>query len=124
MKAEKPKTVLLSLLAVIVICSAVDARADLSAAQARKAITRIAGFELKSSAVRVKSISGSSASTADVAAEIRTVFKFETDKEGRWRVAEIRTGQERWEDLDLIAHSLGAEVTKGDCNALDPPRRQ
>jgi hypothetical protein len=104
----------------VIVLACVDARADLSASQARKAISRIAGFELKSSEVRVKSVSGSSSSAADVSAEIKTVLKFEADKEGRWRVAEIRTGQDRWESIDLIANALGTQVAKGDCNAPDP----
>lgn len=103
---------------VVLTCS--EARADLSAAQARKVMTRIPGFELKSSAVRVKSVSASGASAVDVSAEIQTVFKFETDKEGSWRVAEIRTGQERWEDIDLIASALGRQLPKGDCSSPDP----
>ncbi|MGH9931574.1 MAG: type II secretion system protein GspG [Pyrinomonadaceae bacterium] len=112
---------LLSVLACcVVVLTCVDARADLSASQARRAMTHIPGFELKSGAVRVKSISASSASTAEVSAEIQTVFKFETDKQGRWRVAEIRTGPERWEDIDLIASALGMQAAKGDCSAPDP----
>ena len=124
MKAEELKAFLVTLFAgVLLAFTAVDARADLSAAQARKVITRIPGFELKSSAVRVKSISATSAAAAEVTAEIQTVFRFETDKEGRWRVAEIRTGQERWENIDLIASALGTQVGKGDCTAPDPPSR-
>lgn len=107
----------------VIALTCVDAHADLSASQARKAIRRIAGFELKSSEVRVKSVSGSSASAADVAAEIRTVLKFEADKEGRWRVAEIRTGRDRWENIDLIANALGTQLSSGDCNAPDPRMR-
>jgi len=124
MKAETLRTALLSpLFAGFLLFTAVDARADLSAAQARKALTRIPGFALKSGAVRVKSVSATSASAADVSAEIQTVFKFETDKDGRWRVAEVRTGQEHWEDIDLIAHSLGAQVANDGCTAPDPPSR-
>jgi len=104
----------------VIVLAGVEARADLSASQARKAISRIAGFELKSSDVRVKSISASSSSAADVSAEIKTVLKFAADKEGRWRVAEIRTGQDRWESIDLIANALGTQAGKGECNAPDP----
>jgi len=104
----------------VIVLACVDARADLSASQARKAISRIAGFELKSSEVRVKSVSGTSVSAAEASAEIKTVLKFEADKEGRWRVAEIRTGQDRWESVDLIANALGTQVSRGDCDAPDP----
>ncbi len=125
MRAKRSQTAffLPALAALLMVFTAADARADLSAAQARKAITRIPGFALKSSAVRVKSVSASSGSAADVAAEIQTVFKFETDREGRWRIAEIRTGQERWEDIDLIASALGTQIAKDECTAPDPPSR-
>lgn len=101
----------------VAVLSCIEARAELSASQARKAITRIPGFETKSSAVRVKSVTANGASTAEVSAEIRTVFRFETDQEGRWRVAEVRTGQDHWEDVDLIASALGAQLTKTECAA-------
>jgi hypothetical protein len=100
--------------------TAIDARADLSQSQARKALTRIPGFELKSSAVRVKSVSSSSKSAGEVSAEVKTIFKFATDKQGKWRVAEVRTGQERWEDVDLIATALKAQAPNTECNAPDP----
>ena len=108
---------------VVFAFTGVNARADLSPNQARKALTHIPGFELKSSAVRVKSISAGNASAADVTADIQTVFRFAMDKQGRWRVAEIRTGQERWEDIDLIATALKTQLAEGDCNAPDPPVR-
>ncbi len=115
------KTSLAFVLACSVLAlSGTDARADLSQSQARKALTRVPGFELKSSAVRVKSVSSGSKSAAEASAEVKTIFKFETDKQGRWRVAEIRTGQERWEDVDLIATALKTQTRKSECNAPDP----
>lgn len=125
MNAGKIRTTLLfPLLACCVVAfTSTSARADLTPKQARKAITRIPGFEIKSGAVRVKSISASSASAAEMTAEIKTVFKFEMDKQGRWRVAEIRTGQDRWEEIDLIADALKTQLSGGECNAPDPPSR-
>ena len=112
-----------ALVCCVIVFTCADARADLSTSQARKAITRIAGFELKNSEVRVKSVSTDNPAAAEVAAEIRTVFKFETDREGRWRVAEIRTGPERWESVGIIARALGAELATGECTAPDPRLR-
>lgn len=125
MNAGKIRTTLLfPLLACCVVAfTSTSARADLTPKQARKAITRIPGFEIKSGAVRVKSISASSASAAEMTAEIKTVFKFEMDQQGRWRVAEIRTGQDRWEEIDLIADALKTQTSGGECNAPDPPSR-
>jgi hypothetical protein len=106
----------------ITFCAA-SVRADLTSKQARKAITRMAGFELTNGSVRVKTISATSPSAAEVSAEIRTVFKFAQDQQGSWRVAEIRTRQDRWEAIDLIADALKTQVVTGACTAPDPPGR-
>ena len=92
-----------------------------SSSQARKAITRMAGFELVSGAVRVKSIS--TGTPAEVTADVRTVFKFEQDERGRWRITEIRTAQDRWESIDFISTAAGLDLTHNECNAPDPPFR-
>ncbi len=97
-----------------------NVRADLSPKQARKLITRMPGFELTNGSVRIKSISASSAQAAEVTAEVQTAFKLERDKQGSWRVAEIRTHPDQWEDLSLIAKALGSSVTSNECNAPDP----
>jgi type II secretion system (T2SS) protein G len=97
------------------------ANADLSQKQARKLIARMPGFELTNSALRIKSISASGASAAEVTAEIRTVFRFEKDKQGSWRVAQVRTKPDHWEDIALVAKALGSSLAVADCNALDPP---
>ncbi|HUS10706.1 MAG TPA: type II secretion system protein GspG [Pyrinomonadaceae bacterium] len=97
------------------------ANANLTANQARKVLTRIPGFELKSSAIRVKSVAANDSTGAEVSADIRLVFKFETDKDERWQVGEIRTRQDRWESIDQIARALNAPVRPAECIAPDPP---
>jgi len=79
------------------------------------------GFELTSGAVRIKSISATSANATEVTAEIRTVFKFEKDKQLGWRVAEIRTRPGQWENLTLVAKALGTSIATSACDAPDPP---
>jgi hypothetical protein len=88
--------------------------------QAQKLITRMPGFELPSGAVRIKSVSIAGAN-AEVTAEIKTVFKFEKDKQVGWRVAEIRTRPDQWENPALVADALGTSIPTGACNAPDPP---
>jgi len=105
----------------LAVASTANAQKALPASQARKVFTRIPGFEIKSSAVRVKSVTGDDPAMALVTADVRLVFKFETDKDGRWQVAEIRSGQDRWEHIDLIARALNASIATDDCNAPDPP---
>ena len=107
---------------VLLALSFSDARADVSTKQARKAITRMPGFELTNGAVRVHSVSSTTASTAEVTASIRSVFRLEKNQEGLWRVAEIRTAPDTWEDIDLIGRAFGVTVITSDCNAPDSPR--
>jgi type II secretion system (T2SS) protein G len=107
----------------LVFFSATNVSADLNNSQARKLLTRMAGFELTNGSVRVKTISATSATAAEVAADIRAVFNFVKDQEGRWRVAEIRTGPDRWEQIDFIANALQTRVVPNECTAPDPPFR-
>jgi hypothetical protein len=105
----------------VLIVTCAEAKADLSSKQAGNALRRTAGAELKRSEVRVKSISANGGAAASVIADIRTVFKFETDAQGQWHVAEISFGQDRWEDINLVARALGTQANTGECNAPDPP---
>jgi len=125
MNAGKTWTVLLVplLACCVVMFAAANVRADLTPRQARKALTRMAGLGLTNDSVRVKNISTTNAAAAEVSAEIRTVLKFAQDKQGRWRVAEIRTGQDRWEEIDLIAAAFKTQVSTAECTAPDPPSR-
>ena len=103
----------------VVALAAVDARAELSSKQARQAITRMAGFELPRDAVRVKTVTPGT--PAEVTADVRNVFKFEQDEAGRWHIAEIRTAQDRWESVCLIAGAAHANLASDECHAPDPP---
>jgi hypothetical protein len=99
-KVEMPFVIFLRLgLLLILATVTVEVRADLSAKQARKLITRMAGIELPSSAVRVKKISSTSNSSAEVTAEINAIFRLSTNTQRLWRVAELRVGPNRWEEL-------------------------
>jgi type II secretion system (T2SS) protein G len=99
----------------IVLAPAV-ARADLSSSQAKKLITKTAGMSLPSGSVRiVQKPVMTDQNQAEAIAEIDLVFRFSRDSSGAWRVAEVRTGQERWEQLELIARAAGGQVPPSDC---------
>ena len=85
------------------------AAGDLTPKEARKVIARLAGIELPSDAVRIKSITPMG-NSAVVVAQVETAFRLVNDKD-KWRVAEIRTGDRRWEDMDLFVRALNAEKT-------------
>ena len=80
----------------------------LGAKEARRLIARVAGVELETDAIRVKDISVLGAS-AVVVAEVETAFRFSRGEDGKWRVAEIRTGDNRWEDIDLLVNAINVE---------------
>jgi hypothetical protein len=101
----------------------VDVQAELKPKQARKALTRMAGFELTNGAIKIKTISETGATTAEVNALIRGAFRFEKDAQARWRVAEMRTGPGSWESIDLLARPLANVPITDECNAPDPPLR-
>jgi hypothetical protein len=81
---------------------------DLSPNQARKVIANLAGIKLPSDAVRVREVSilGSSAT---VVAQVETAFRFVKGGDGKWHVAEIRTGDNRWEDVDMLVRAVNVE---------------
>ena len=86
-----------------------QAAGDLSPKEARKLIARMAGINLPSDAVRVKSVS-SLGNSAVVVAQVETAFRLVSEND-KWRVAEIRTGDRNWEDVDSLVHALNAEKT-------------
>jgi len=100
----------------LVIVNPIPTRADLSRNQARKVIQTMAGWSLPGSAVRVESVNSSGNESAEVSAEIQTVFRLRLH-EGHWQLREIRTGQDRWERLEVIANAAKVELPAGECDA-------
>jgi hypothetical protein len=86
------------------------AKNEPGAKEARNLIRRMAGFDLPSGAVRIRTITPSGASEAVVVAQIETAFRFERDDEDRWRIAEIRTGDRGWEEVDLFLRAARGEA--------------
>ena len=70
----------------------------------------MAGIQLPSDAVRIKDVSALG-NSATVIAQVETAFKFDKGSDGKWRVVEIRTGDRRWEDVDLLLKALNVEKT-------------
>ncbi len=79
--------------------------------EARRLIARVAGIELNRDAVTIKEIQAQLGS-AIVVAQVETAFRFARDEENRWRVAEIRLGDNRWEDVTLLARALDREKSE------------
>ena len=112
MSKKRNLLIVLSLLCVTalsLIVTRTQAAGDLSPQEARKLIARMAGIQLPSDAVRIKSVSGLT-NSAVVVAQVETAFRF-VNENGKWRVAEIRTGDRTWEDVDSLVRALNVEKT-------------
>lgn len=106
-------------LLVVIALTAIAGRAELSTGQARKLITRMAGFELPGNAVRIKTITSTSDSSVEVAAEILTTFRLAQNDDGRWRAVEVRTGPNRWESLELLSSLPEVERAASHCDVSE-----
>ncbi len=103
------------LLVLLLLLTPLSARADISRNQARKVIQTMAGWSLPGSAVRIRSVESSGNESAEVSAEIQVVFRLRLH-ERHWELREIRTGQDRWERLEVIARATGVELPAGQCD--------
>jgi hypothetical protein len=118
------------LVAACLVITTTRAAGDLTPKEARRLIAHLAGINLPSDAVRIKDVS-SLGSSATVTAQVETAFKFEKGSDGKWRVAEMRTGDRRWEDVDLLVKALNNEKSararaelESIATALDAFRRE
>jgi hypothetical protein len=79
----------------------------LSADEARTVIARWLGPK---SAIQVKEVTALG-NSAVVVANIEAAFRFDRDEKGRWRIAEIRRGDNNWENIQALEQTLTAEKT-------------
>jgi hypothetical protein len=82
--------------------------AALGAREAREKIAAALGLD-KADRVHVKSISVGPGGDAIVEAQVEAAFRLTTDKDGKWKAVEVRTGDRRWESLELIDTALRKE---------------
>ena len=94
-----------------IIINRAGAAGELTPKEARRLIARMAGIELPSDAVRVKDISALG-NSATVVAQVETAFRFVKGDKDKWRITEIRTGDRRWEDLDMLVRAVNSEKTE------------
>jgi len=95
--------------------SPANVRAELSQKDARKVIQTMFGSSLPSRAVHVQQVRTNAEGSAEVSAEIQAVFRAK-QVNGDWRLNELRTGQDTWEHLDLIAQALQVKLPVGGCD--------
>ena len=111
---SKRNLLITSLIVLVVVGGVLNtttrAAGDLTPKEARRLIARMAGIQLPSDAVRIKEVSAMG-NSATVVAQVETAFRFDKGGDGKWRVAEIRTGDRRWEDVDMLVKALNAEKT-------------
>jgi Type II secretion system (T2SS), protein G len=102
-----PRALVMISLALSLIGIAAFAR-ELGAREARERIAQTLGFD-KPDSVHIKNISRGVGSEAIVEAQFDAAFRFTTDKSGNWQATEVRTGDRKWESIELIQTALRKE---------------
>jgi len=102
-----PRALVMISLALSLIGMAAFAR-ELGAREAREKIAQTLGFE-KPDSVHVKNINRGLGGEAIVEAQFDASFRFTTDKSGGWQPVEVRTGDRKWESIELIQTALRKE---------------
>jgi hypothetical protein len=116
MRSKAPSLFCLSLL---ILLSSRPANADLGQSQARNLISKIDGVSLPRSEIHVLNVSQESSSSANVTAQIELVFQAIENEHGSWQLTQVRLGQDRWEDLNVIAKAGNFELPTSHCDEND-----
>lgn len=106
----KPRSRVMIFVALILSLIGVAAVArELGAREAREIIARSLGLD-KADNVHIKNISRAG-TEAVVEAQFDAAFRFTSDKEGKWQAVEVRTGDRKWESIELIRTAIEKEKT-------------
>lgn len=106
----KPRSRVVILIALTLSLIGVAAVArELGAREAREIIARSLGLD-KTDNVHIKNISRTG-SDAIVEAQFEAAFRFTSDKDGKWQAVEVRTGDRKWESIELIRTAIQKEKT-------------
>lgn len=102
-----PRSLMLIAIAIATVWAVAYAR-ELGAREAREKIAVALNLD-KPDRVRIKNISAGMGGEAIVEAQLDATFRFATDKDGKWKVVDVRTGDRQWESLELIRTAVGKE---------------
>lgn len=102
--------ILVAVIAVLVFLAVVVLARDLGAREAREKIAAAVGID-KPDRIHIESISLGPGNEAIVEARFDAAFRFTTDKQGAWQAVEVRTGDRRWESVELIQTAIQKEKT-------------
>ena len=81
---------------------------ELGSREARERIAEAVGLD-KSDRVHIKDISSGMNGQVIVEATLDAAFRFQQDKQGNWKAVEVRTGDRRWESIELIQTAINKE---------------
>ncbi|HVG18156.1 MAG TPA: type II secretion system protein GspG [Blastocatellia bacterium] len=81
---------------------------ELGAREARERIAIALGLD-KPDSVRIKNISAGMGGEAIVEAQFDASFRFAQGKDGGWSAVEVRTGDRKWESIELIQTAVRKE---------------
>ena len=103
-----PRAMMIAL-PLLLIAVAAFAR-ELGSREAREKIAQALGLDT-ADRVHIKSISSGMGGEAIVEAQFDAAFRFAPDKQGKWQAVEVRTGDRRWESIELIQTAIKKEKT-------------
>jgi hypothetical protein len=102
-----PRSLVMIAIALSLIWVAAFAR-ELGAREARERIANALGMD-KPDNVRIKNISPGMGGEAIVEAQFDASFRFTQGKDGSWSAVEVRTGDRKWESIELIQTAIRKE---------------